>query len=395
MLVASLAVAHTMQEQDARVHALSVLAHYVPDHAQARTTLDALAAASNLPNPYERVLALVGLFDILPESLQEQAYTHAVETTRLIDNENTRARALSLLSQHLPPHLLARALDLAYQLRDLQQRLNTLVSFVERLDTSKRHEALVKMLECAREMPFEYRLARAIVTLAPHLTVETLPEALALTETLHDAYDKASVYIAFAQNLPRDQRPQYIIKTWTLLRQIDDGYDRASALVAISPFLPDSAQADVLALAHDLIKSIPDEYDKASAITLLAPLLHITPPTATTPTPLPSRFEVVQAAVVAALDVNQPMFRAQALAECVPLWTILSTSESYNLWQQVAKRLKALPLADVLLCLGTLVQVFRVVATDEQVERITQVLSAGGAREKSSSKQIRTGGVKS
>lgn len=375
MLVASLAVAHTMREQDARVHALNVLAHYIPVQARSQTILDALAAASNLPHHYERVQALVALLDVLPETLQEQAFTNALETTRLIENENARARALSLLSQHLPAQLLERALDLAYQIQDPQQRLNTLASLSTRAPEAAQQQALQMMLECAAAMPFEYRRARALVSITQHLTPDLIAPVLEMIDTLHDPFDKANSYIALAQNLPPEQRPQVMGKAWALLRKIEDGYDRASALIAITPFLPPPARPELRKMARSVIDSIQDEYDKASALSILVPLLTDDETDAPPPVALPTPDILLLHALKTALDIPNQAMRAQLLTECVPLWTRLDPQICYYLWRQYAQRLKTLPLADVLLSLSIIVPVIRVMGGDDALTKIRQLLS--------------------
>jgi hypothetical protein len=375
MLVASLAVAHTMREQDARAHALNILAHHVPPHARQQTILDALAAASNLPHHFERVRALVSLYDVLPPTLQEQAFTNALETTRLIENENARARALSLLSHHLPAHLLERSLDLAYQISDLQQRLNTLISISSRLEGEKREEALAMMLDCARQMPFEYRRARALVSIATYLTPQLLPEVQTIADTLHDPLDKASVYIALAQNLPPEERSSFIISAWTLLRKIEDGYDRASALVAIAPFLPAPARADLVKMAREVVEAITDEYDRASAITILVPLLIENDTPQREVQPLPTSVELLERGIKSALDAPNQFIKLELLAQSIPSWLRLKGDEQYRLWKEIAQRLKTLPLADVLLCLSLIVPVIRALGGEETVEKVTEILS--------------------
>ncbi|MBC8097933.1 MAG: hypothetical protein H7Y11_00695 [Armatimonadetes bacterium] len=382
MLIASLAVAHSMREQDSRVHALSVLAHHLPDYARAQTILDALAAASNLKNHFERVQALVALFDILPEQLRQQAYTNALETTRLITNENARARALSILGEHLPPHLLTRALDAAIQLTDVQQRLNTLTSITPYLSIEARSTAVEQMVECAHNMPFEYRRARALVMLAPHLTPAALPDAAQIADVMQDPFDKASVYIAFAQNLPPDQRPHWVANAWRLIRKIEDGYNRASTLVAITPYLPDQAHSDLIKLAHGVVDSIDDAYDLVSAITLLAPLLTDVAVQPTRLPGLPTRFDVLALALSTALDTPHQALRPSLLAQFTPLWLNQPPADQYDLWGMAVERLKALPLADVLLCLGAMIALLRVMAGETGAAKIIDLLSA--TRDKSS-----------
>ena len=273
MVVASLAVAHTMREQDSRVHALTVLAHYAPQQARSQTLLDALAAATNLPHQFERVTALLGLVDILPDQLLHQAFTNALETTRGIENENSRARSLSMLGQALPPQLVNMALEEAYHLENPEQRLNALTGIIPRINDHRRDEVLRQMLNCAHEMTIEYKKARAIISIASHLSQDLIPTALDVATELDDPFDSVNAYIAIAQNMPPNKRPDIIKRARDLLDDIDDGYDRASSLAAIAPYLPEAAKSDLALRADAVIRYIKDEYDKASAITIVAHLL--------------------------------------------------------------------------------------------------------------------------
>ncbi|MDX1993293.1 MAG: hypothetical protein SF029_12950 [bacterium] len=374
MLVASLAVAHTMREHDARVHALTVLAHHVPQNAQNQTILDALAAAANLPHHYERVMALVALLDVLPPLLKEQALTNALESTRLIDNENARSRALSLLGHELPPQLLTRGLELAYQINDPQQRLNAVLGMVPYLSGEPRFDALLHLLDCVEQMPFAYKQARALVSVAPHLPPELMPNALKLADQLDDPFDRSNAYIALVQNLPPKERPPLIAKTWALLKRIDDGYDRASALVAIAPFLPSAAAHELAQSASTVIGAIMDEYDQASAITILAPLLTWNDSSGQTSLPEPST--ILREAFFAALDVPHQQTRLDLLEAGLPLWEDLEDEPRYQLWRDFAPRMAALPLADVLLCLGVMVRLLRTMGGEVRLKEIAQILGA-------------------
>ncbi len=375
MLVASLAIAHTMREQDARVHALTILAHYVPEHARRQTFLDALAAASNLPHHYERVTALIALLDILPEDLKEQVYTNALESTRLIDNENARSRALSLLGEYLPPTLLARSLEMAYDLTDLQQCLNALQGIAPYLDETSQPKALEFMLDCARQMPFDYKRARALISISSLLPTALLKDALVIAEGLNDPYDQVSAYTALGQHLPPNQRPETIAKAWGLLKQIDDGYDRASALAAIAPLLPKAARNSIAHVAGNIIGSIIDEYDQASAISILAPILaeHPVDPAM----PHLNSHMALQEGIETALSIPQQNLRLQLFTDGISRWLeVGDTQWSYGLWKQVARHLITLPLADTLLCLGALMPLFQALGGRERIQEIARVLGS-------------------
>ncbi len=372
MLVASLALAHTMREQDTRVHALTVLAQNTPQHVRSQALLDALASAANLPHRYERVMALVELIDVLPPNLQDQALANALETTRLIENENARARALSLLGSYLPMSLLNQALETIYQLEDPEQRLNALGGVVARMTDNDRNSILINMLECVREMPLEYKQARALASIAPHLTPDLIYDALNMTDHLEDAFDRVSAYNALAQNLPPEQRSEIIKKAWALILFIDNGYDRSSAIAAIAPYLPEQAKHNLGRVAVDVIRGIEDEYDRASAITILAPLLIYGPKTQTSP--MLDHYAVIKQGILVALEISQQSVMTQRMIEGAALWMELPIAQSYALWEEVAVGLAALPLADALLCLGTLIPIFETLIDKDGLKEIAHIL---------------------
>lgn len=373
MLVASLAVAHTMREQDARVHALSALAHYVQENARKQTVIDALAAASSLPNQYERVTELMGMIDILPDELRAQALTNALETTRLIPNENARARALNLIGTNLSETLLDRALEIGLELKDPQQRLNAMMGIAPYLNGEARLNAMKQLLQCAKDMPLEYKRTRALVAITPQLPLELLPQVQEMVDGLEDPFDKASVYMTLIQNLPPEQRPPLIAKTWLLMKRIDDGYDQTSILVSIATFLPPTADQDLAQVAVNAVKNIIDEYDKASAVSILAPLLAQR--SSTLIETLPENVEAVQLAIEAALRVPHQALRTQLLSQAAILWVgDVNKTRTYELWKDILKQLKSLPLADVLLALGAIMPIIRELVGREGLSEVASIL---------------------
>lgn len=376
MLVASLAVAHTMREQDSRVHALTMLARSVPLQARNQTMLDALAAASNLPHHYERVTALVQLMDILPEHLKDQAFTNALETTRLIDNENTRARAFGMLGSYIPTNLLTRAVETVYEIEDVQQRLNALIGIIQHVKEDQRDNILAHMLDYTRQMPFDYKRARALVSIAPYLTPRYIPEALQITHHLEDAFDRVTAYIALAQNLSPQDRPQIIQKAWQDNHHIDDGYDRSSALVALEPFLPETMNNALAQTALQVIRSIEDEYDRASAITILAPLLAKgdKAPYAERDT---THLTVLKSGFQAALHIQPQPLYLQQLQSGIHLalnQMELEKDDCYALWTDITQHMVNRPLSDVLIGLSALIPLLSTFLSDEELKTIANIL---------------------
>lgn len=383
ILIASLAIVHTMREQDARVSSLSVLARYLPDdegsNARSQTMLDVLAAASNLTHPFERVRALVGLVDILPAHLRDQAYTNAVEAVRLIENEHARARALSLLGQHLPHALLPRILDTAYSLRDPHQRISALASIAARLDVTERTTPVTHLLETVDTLQFAYQRARALTSIVPCLTPDLLPRLVEQARAIHEPHDQASVLLAVAAAQPDDTRAPLVADAWALIAQIEDGYDAASALVSIAPLLPEAARPELEQRMGMVVGGIMDDYDQASAISLLAPLLtDVAPPREAEALPTPEI--LLTQAIHSALALPQHPARAALLADAVQCWQTLETARQYEVWREVVQRLKALPLADVLLCLSAFIPVISAFAGAHSLPKIAEVLGIQRAK---------------
>lgn len=373
MLVASLAVAHTMQEQDARVHALCALAHYVPDYVRHQTVLDALAAASNLPHHYERVRALVSLLDLLSPALTDQALTNALETTRYIENENARARSLSVLGPHLPEQLIGPALEIATSVENPQQRLYALIGLVKQLDGALYQDVITEMFLCTRQMPLEYRRARALCAIVPFVQAQHVGEVLELTDKLDDPVDRFNVTVIVVQHLPPEQRPPLVAKAWSLLRRIEDGYDRATALAALAPFMPVNMAEDMTLVAVNAIQDIPDEYDKASAISLLVPL--VSDDEIGQWSTLPDGVTAIKRGLEAALLAHQQGLRGHLLAQGVALWVDHADAEqSFSLWKQMVRRLVTLPLSDVLICLGALLPLIRQFAGHDGWQAVAEAL---------------------
>lgn len=373
MLVASLAVAHTMREQDARVYALTALAHYVPEYAQAQTILDALAAAINLPHYLERITALMALVGVLPPAHKNQAFLNALDTIELLDNPNARARALSLVGGHLPPELIRRASELAYDIDSPEQQLQAFAGIIKQLKGNAHEQTLRGMLACAQNMPVAYKQTRALVSIAPHLTFELIDVALEIADTLDDPFDRASAYIALAQNMPPDSQTYLINEAWRLIQNIEDGYDRASALSAIALLMPDDKKDALADVANQVIGAIMDEYDQASAISILAPLLvGGDSPDATSD--IPTYYEAVKQAVLSALDIPEQGWRVDLFSACIDLWMQLNPGASYALWEAVAWQMTTLPLADTLLCLGAVTPIIRNLCGDNRLKEIAQLL---------------------
>ncbi|MFW5772932.1 MAG: hypothetical protein ACOCZH_06360, partial [Phototrophicaceae bacterium] len=231
-----------------------------------------------------------------------------------------------------------------------------LLGMVPHLPPEQRGAALTAMLADVRRITIDYKRARALIQLAPHLPPDLIGKAVKLTAKLNEPFDRVTVYIALAQNLPRESRPHVLVPAWQLIDSIDDHYDRASALAAIAPYVPASARPELAARASDVIRLVDDEYDKASTISILASLLvqGEKPSQAA----LPATRAILQTALLAALAIpNNPTLRTQQIGAACLNWRSLDDASRYAVWRAVLPEVAALPLTDALQCLEALLPV--------------------------------------
>jgi ribosomal 50S subunit-associated protein YjgA (DUF615 family) len=376
MQMAGLKIADALQAPDARAHAFMQLAASVPEHARLQTLQDALTAACDLPHYYERVQALLRLTDRLPHDLHQQALVHALDAARRIENEHARARALSTLGSYLPPPLLSEALAATQTVQDPEKRLNACYGLVAYLPPGDvQQQAIQEMMHASRQLLPDYKRARALVGIIPHVDDSRLPEIRVLADKLDDPIDRLNVYIALIDRVTESGHlDQLMHRAWRCFLRIDDGYDRASSLAALAPHLPDERRAQVPQMILSLVQSISDGYDKAIAIGLLVHLLvdGDAPPALL----LPDSHMALQQGLLAALTIPQQQIRTDMVEEGALRWVthISSSEQTVALWQQLAPQLANLPLPDVLLCLGALLPILKQLAPHGGLQSIAQLM---------------------
>lgn len=378
LVMVGLMVIYNLTSQDARAHALTVFAHYVPENARNQTLMDALVAANSLPRHYERIVALARLMDLLPPDLRAETCASALESARLMKNEVACARALGLLAAHLTPALIPRALEIARALVNPAQRLTAFSSLLPHLAEADRVSVTEELLAAVQEMPFEYRRARALAEITPLLPDDLIPQALRLAAAIEDPFDRITALVALIPRLPPAQSRRTLADCWRLIREIDSGYDAACALATLAPLLPPAAGPDLARRAGLIIGAIMDEYDQASAIALLAPLLALEGVSDGQDDPagsVPEPHVALEQGIQAALRVPDPIRRWQLLAEGVALYVESSSNEQlYQLWREVAAALAGLPLADALLGLSAIAPVIQRLGGNDALAAVARLL---------------------
>jgi hypothetical protein len=374
MLMKSLVMAEAIKVLEYRAQVLTILAQYVPQHVRQQTMMDALYAASNLPNAYERVQALVNLREWLPHILQEEILLRTLTTVEQMENDSAKARALNLLAEHLTPTQLEDALAIAREISNPQIYFNAASGFVEKVFLEQKTQLVEEMLDCIRNIRLPYKRAQAIISLAPYVNPQQLLEVLAMAESISEAIDQINVYVSLAQRIPAsDERRLLLDKAVIRLKRITDGYDRANAMITIMPHLEPDRRADLQKEVYETIERANDTYEKASAITLLAPLLEGDSLSSTAK--LPDILTIFLKGFERALQVPDQKTRSDLMQEGASLWIEFSDADnSYTLWKSLAPRLISLPLADVLLCLEAIRPILQQIAGTDYTKAIAYIL---------------------
>lgn len=373
MLLKCLAITDVMQEQEYQAQALTVLAQFVPQHVRQQTMMDALYAASNLPNLYERVQALVNLRNWLPDILQKEVLHRALMTVEEIDNDSIKGRALNLLAEHLTSTQLEDALAIAGEINKPQIYLNALLGFLPHVSSEQQSNLVEEMLDCVQNIRLPYKRAQALISLAPYLASEQLSKANGIAEGISDAVDQINVYVSLTQKVSLDERVLLLDKSLIRLKRITDGYDRANAMITIMPHLKLDVREQLKTEVYQTIERADDAYAKASVIELLAPLLE--GESLQSASKLPDVLVILKKGFESALKVPDQKIRADLLHEGSLLWVQFSDDDAcYELWKTLAYSLISLPLADVLLCLEAIRPILQKFAGKDYAKTIAYIL---------------------
>lgn len=373
MLLKALAIANTFEILENRAQTLTILAQYVPQHVRQQTMMDALYAASNLPNPYERVQALVNIRYWLPHVLQEEVLHRTLDTIAEMENNSAKARALNYLAEHLNVDQLEDALEIAREITNPQIYLNAGLGFLPHFAGDEQRKLVNELLDCVHNIRLAYKRAQALISLIPYLEPHQLLQALQMAESITDALDQINVYSNLAEHMPTNEREILLNKALIRLKRITDGYDRAIAMINIMPNLEPEKRTELQTEVYETIQRATDAYDKAGTIVLLVPFLE--GETLEAESQLPDVLTILQKAFERAVHITEQKTRADLLHQGALLWVQYSDAEaSYRLWKHLAQGLISLPLADVLLCLEAIRPILQQIAGKDYTKAIAYIL---------------------
>ncbi|HUX77182.1 MAG TPA: hypothetical protein VMY40_11135 [Anaerolineae bacterium] len=242
-----------------RARALSALAPHVPEQLRERVLGKALTAARKIAELGSRAQALSNLAPYLPERLLGEALV----TAREIRWDQARAEVLGSLAPHLPVPLqrqvVEEALAAARKIQRGEVRVEVLVGVALHLPEPLREQVLEEALAAAREIEYEGNCAKALRSLAPHLSAELLEKALAAAREIEHEGGRADALSGLAPHLSAELLGQAL----TAAREIGDAQKRAQVLYDLAPNLTELSGS---ALMHLWL----EDWDGASLLHALA-----------------------------------------------------------------------------------------------------------------------------
>jgi hypothetical protein len=218
-----------------------------------------------------RAGALAELAAHLSEPYRAQITAEAFTTARSIEDEYWRAIALSHVAEHLSDALVDEAVQATAALASNSARLNILSRLTPYRD---RVGASALAAEVLPELP-SHEAIEALVVLIPHLTAETLIEALKAAGAVDEEFaylnnvfqQGLSKILALVMDLPPDEQLELLAAAVELPSKISR--NRAGALAKLSPHLPESMLRTLLGATWKIADPLP----QALALTGLLPHL--------------------------------------------------------------------------------------------------------------------------
>ena len=268
-------LALALPDPEARVRSLSALAPHLPPSQQTRIISHMLDIVDASRGDQLIANTLNSLVDRLPRELEDRA----IRSAGVIRSPIERARAFTAL---------ARAVSLARHgaIRDEAQRaieaipreperVAALSAFAPHLEPA-RHDAgypghLEDALSIAMTITQRGLRAQALVSLAPHLTLDLQGEALAAVHNLRAERARAQLLAELAPTLP----PNMLVASLAVAHTMREQDSRVHALTVLARYVPEQARAQTVLDALAAAANLPHHFER---VTALLALLDVVPP---------------------------------------------------------------------------------------------------------------------
>lgn len=204
----------------------------------------------------------------LPILRRELDTIRALPEKGLIDN-SPRGEALVKVVPHLPPELRDIALDTALSLQDPRARAEALTGIITYIPDTKRPSVVSAAFQAACLIEIEGMRAEALAALVPHLPNQLIEEVIKVSNAFDFDGTKATVQIAVAKCLPKDQQYSIVRDVLENACHIEGNWEKGTTLAALAPLL----QGELIDIALQCADTIEYARSRAGAFIALVQVL--------------------------------------------------------------------------------------------------------------------------
>jgi len=265
-------------------------------YALMRSSIASLAAS--IPPSLITRLVQTGRWDV-PQAL---TYVDSIPDPR------SRTLARVGLAPYLPDHLLSSVLGTARRIEDLYLRVWAIASMVRNLPIRDRARLVRPEFEVARAILDPAERVRAVVSVVQHFPVKErirlVEPELEVARAILDPAGRAKALVSIVTFFPQGVRSCVLGTELDAATQILSSYLRAQVILNVAPYLEDN----LIASAFAVLATLSDPCDYARALAAMAPFL-----------PLDRRSMMLREALERTVGIQNPFYRAQALASLIPV----------------------------------------------------------------------------
>lgn len=266
-------LAKALDNPETRTRSIGALSAYLPEARQQAIYRDILDEINHLDNDAHRANTITAMADHLPAALEAQI----LGCVKGIKSPVERVRSLTVLarvaSEALKPQIHQQALKAIEAIPGEDERANSLVAYAPYLDAADEQkgfpESLRQALVIAIGLSRRQIRARALVALAPHLTLDLQREALAAVHSLPNESERANLLAELVPTLP----PDLLIASLAVAHTMVQRDSRVWALAALAHHVPPNARSQTVKDALDATYGLKNAFERITAMVSLVDTL--------------------------------------------------------------------------------------------------------------------------
>ncbi len=254
------------------IHANTII---VTAHWVTRNTEDwVFKNANNIMSSFDRARALASLIPHVSDDLKDTIRLETLSAIAQIQSEEDRANALALFARHLEglevttkgyPIYLEQALRIAISFTRRNIRARAMVAIAPYLTLDLQGEALAVV----NSLKQESERATLLAVLAPTLPANMLVASLAVAHTMREQDARVHALTILAHHMPAQARSQTVLDALAAATNLPNHFERVTALMALVDILPAHLLDQAYTNALETARLIENENARARAISLI------------------------------------------------------------------------------------------------------------------------------